>query len=603
MRHFPAGAALIAVALVVPSTATPASAIGAPPPVTWLQVRPIDGSHLSVFWKAPPLKGAGAVVCHAMGTTPPTSPTGATCTGVLMAGEDRTYTRTTIGPFPGLKRAISVSVFSRLATGEFGPAMSATVTLVNAAPQAPSVTTKAVSATSLKVTWQRLESASMDNDVDRAELRVTAGPSADAAATPATTSRKADDSFVVTGLKEGATYSFAVRLRDAAGQWGVAGKRLASTRMAGTYVIRSTTGFADDRAPIASSTERPPAVLASADGTMRVLAPTKSGLVYTERTVTGAWSAPVTLSSGPGFNARLAESPKGALVAMWLSGYRVRAAGATEWGPVRRTGLIATDVVIDKRGALHFVGRDMDYRSNAGGAWHSQVLRSAEPGSLTPSAAAIAYDARTDEVVVALKTDTQSLDAYGDMIPATVFVTRAKATARSLPRPVRVLRLPSGSFDMCPLSSQPSSRPQCSPEPRVAAYGGRITVAVEQRERAGAPGGMYLATGLSPATVGAWQQVPTTTSADWVPVMTSYATGRIALSWFRSTPTWDVRQQGVWVGTFAFSTGTRRWTAGPVNHATTSAYDTPLTASRDANGHLSTAAVRTDRDVDFGAAS
>lgn len=566
--------------LVGTASGVPAAAAAPPPPVTNVGVSAWDGGYIAVSWTAP-TETTPAVVCEAPGSTPPVTPSdaGATCSAPIMPGGSGSYygaySFTGVG---GQQYAFSVFSYDP-ATGEYGPPASVTVTAVDPPPQGAVLRTTAVDGRTLTVVVQGLGEASSPCDVRDALVSWAPGMAIPPAPSPQTghvvpVSSGPEcypyawqRSLRVTGLNPGVLYTFAVRLRDHAGQVGDPTIVRATTRVPGLSETGTNLSVRSLSAPLECTEIQkcrgpgPTSAAMPSPGVIDAAYEVGGRIVFATLSPTSGWSTR-TLTTVGNAGPYVATGPNGFVVVAWTNAagayYEYRSAG--RWSGANRimAGTVL-GVTTDAAARIHLLidGGGLWYVTNGSGRWTSTKFASSHLGLL-------ARDPATNRIVVVYQHVTSSDWA---LRVATMSATVAK------PGIFATWLSPSQSWTAT----------------SVAASGGRIVVALVHTTSwsdAATVHGVYVQRGTS-SSHNAPVRVGGTTNRDTNVVVTAPSSQRVLVSWQRHTASWSAGALGVWTTAYQYSFATKSWVfTTPQRHWARSAYDVPTAAFADPRGHL-----------------
>lgn len=573
-------AALLSVPLVISTVfAAPAALAAAPASVSNLELSSQD-AYVYVDWTASPVT-PNAVVCYAVNTAP-TAPTdsGATCSDVLSQPSWQ---------FVGTDGTVyGVSVFSYdSVTKEYGTPVSSTVKAVDPPPLPPLNVGTASGGDDQHIT---LYWSPNPANHDTREYRVIYGKGLSPTSwqTPNYTIGMSTGAWI-SPLTAGTVYTFLVQTVDAAGHVSPYAGIRAATRQPGLWlshnntvghVVQATTRGYQEVNTDASA-------MVQSDGIVRsIFTSTYGNITVQTFSPTNDWNEPGDLYSwySGARHALIASAPR-VIVAGWTANAGVYYATKTtaNWAkPVRvssNTSETLVGLAVDKARRVHLLvvrtagtNRGLYYLTRYAGRTTRSFVAGSGPGDI----GLLTRDVSTDKMVL--------VDRHRGAKVETVKVKVLAPTATTVGTMTTWLSTTARAVQWKPTA--------------VAANGGRINVGMQRVTRPGstAADGPYVVYGT--ATMHRSPTRVTGTSAVDSNLTVNMPTPSAAmLSWQRHNAGWSPLKLGVWVSQRTYKSATGTWSYSAPAHWTTSAYDVPVGAFKDAAGHTYVVYMTSPRDV------
>jgi hypothetical protein len=545
-----------------------------PAPVSDLALSTKDARVIANWTSSPDT--SQAKVCWAL-QQPPAQPDslGATCSDVLST---ETYS------FDGMAgQAYGVSVFSYdSSTATTGPGVSDTITAEDAPPVPVhdlATTPDTYSTTAVRVTW-----TDPDNTDAKSYLVSVAAGMGTPDYTPGTDQTTTQRRVYVRLDDPAQVYTIAVRVKDNGGQTGAPATVHLTGRTSGLSAADNRSGDTDRdqvRVPIAAAS-----LSGQHDGHLRAAFVAAGKVMYTSRVRSEPWSGPKSVS-GDGTRNGLRDvaidsTANGDVAVAWSARVGVMAAlrHNGKW-TMRRVDSHGNDraagVTLDGRGNLHVLARRTSAKggglllfTRAGKDWvHSRFPHSGrhDRGLLTE-------DKTAHKLVV--------VDRHNGATHSTIRLVRIAASAHRIGAVKTVLDRPRNSTTVEPTS--------------VTAADGRVVLALDRRTAADdtSGDGVFILT-VTDGAAGVPVRVPHTTEVDTAPVVVAYDADHVSVSFRRTNADWSPDVVGVWVSQLVRDHGA--WSTGPGARWSSSAYDVPVGALSDDQGHIYVSYVTTTSDV------
>ena len=535
-----------------------------------------------------------AVVCVAEDGAPPSAPTAPAQCGTNGVGDVEVVAGHTYG----------VAVFGASnALAGYGPPATTTVAVPDNAPLGATnalITSFAVDRHTADIAWMLPLDTGTVRDlkdwlVTRADGTVAAPADAAPIAIVPTPTRAGYETITyrATGLVANRPYTFSVRARDDGGNLSPPATVTVATRVPGTYVADDndrTRRWHTARMPCPSDPETSTgsALTVSNKRALHTVfacaASPDPVLYYRSRAPGHPWTTRRrigVLRAGSG--AYVGVSPTGAVVVAWTSpsGPAVRARLPRHpWGAVHHLPALTRDaagwstnltgLVVDAHNHSHVLllqqaepTARLFYATDVSGHWtHARIV--AAPHSVGWTGARIAIDRATDAVVV-----------------ATSELTTTSSATRSV---VRISRTSARRATLNALTARADTARHLVVSD-VAGAGGRIAVGL-QAGPAPTAGGVFVMTGMAPATIGPPIRIAGSTTSDTALRIAMSTRNVVALAWYRESADWSPAHQGTFVALRRFDTARKTWTTTRPVQRSDSHYDAPVSLARDDRGHL-----------------